>query len=280
MALPLMEPLWERLEFPVSLQPVKTRTPSGEEVLVPKHWAVFREDAEETLDIVSGRYKLVPHGKVFRPMAQELIPSLPFDVDGVRTDMGLGGGYARVEWIFDHLVEVADGDMVQLSLLVQNSLDRSATLRGELSARRLICTNGLRGPGPSFWCSWKHRGSLDLDEVFNWVRGLLKRAPEMVDKWRIWNNQRMYPTTLRKFLETDSGAQGLIGKKSREGIVERLERVRAFKKPATVTVWQAYNALTEYATHRAKTRRADLQAPRQEQLHRLALRFASHVAKA
>lgn len=281
---PLMAPRWDLLEFPVSLRPIQIDF-EGESREVPNANAIFREDTGETLDIATDRYKLLPHGDIFRPL-HDIVQRLPepYVLEEVETRVGDSGGFAVVEWKFDQQVEVIPGDIVSLSLLARNSLNRSASLRVELAATRLICANGMRGPGPSFRKEKRHQNSLDEKEVLEWLTLLLRRAPKAVEKWNSWAHTNIFPQRLEQFLTRDSLARNLIGKKAREGILESvLVRNRGERgsgaKGSTITLWEAYNGLTEYATHRVQTRKPDLLPARQEDLHRIALRFVEWAGR-
>jgi len=268
------EPQWDLLTFPVSLREVRTEY-DGKLHLLPHIRSVYREDTREVLDLVSNRYRLVPHPEIFRPLHDQVLPHLPFPVKSVRTSVGRGGGLAQVEWVFSHEVEVQPGDRVALSLLVRNSLDRSARLRLELAARRLICSNGMRGPGPSFIRAWTHlKGALNPATVLEWAQGLMTRSPEAVNEWQAWTRIRLFPYRLETFLREDSQASQLVGQKAREGVLSRLKGHAVDYK---VTLWDAYNVLTEYATHRVRVRKRDLLLVRQEEIHRLAQRFVNSV---
>lgn len=277
------QPDWELLEFPVSLRDVETLVPEkgGEDealsgLRVPNTKAIFREDSRTVLDLVSNKYKLIPHGEIFRPLDQA-IRKLPFEVTDVTTRVGQMGGYASIEWKFDRQVEVQPGDKVDLSLIAKNSMNRSAKLQFELAAYRLLCSNGMRGPGPSFRKSWRHRRSLDEDFAIAWVSRLFDRVPDALDEWQRWVGKKIYVHRLQSFLEDDRAATSYIGKKAREAILERATEARG--RSPHITVWDAYNCLTEYATHHVRTRKPGLLALRIEEIHSLALRFARSASK-
>lgn len=273
------EPEWDILEFPVGLKEVSaTVGEENDELLqIPNTRAIFREDTRQILDLVSNRYRLIPHGEIFRPL-DRIVRKLPFAVTECSTRLGKGGGYASVEWEFDREVEVVPGDIVSLSLFAKNSLDRSAKLQFELAARRLICSNGMRGPGPAFKRSWRHRRSLDEEKALAWVSQLFERVPKALEHWQAWTTKRIYPSRLGEFLEKDPVAISVVGKKARERIIERATQLR-IPRTAHVTLWNAYNCLTEHATHHVQTRKKGLHALRVEEVHGIALRFVQSVSK-
>lgn len=273
----MKEPNWGLLTFPVSLRPMYLLGVHGESRPLDTKRAVLREDTGQALAFVSKGYKLIPHPQIFRALHDMIEERLPYPVANVDTKVGLGGGYASVEWTLDHKVEVAKGDLVALSLLAKNSLDTNMHLSVELSAQRLICSNGLRGPGPRFRQAWKHYAHLDPADALEKIQALLDRGPEMVDRWKEWTKIKVFPTTLEDWLKKDTAAADLIGIKARAAMFERM-RIRG-ELGRKITLWEAYNGLTELATHHAKTRKSGLLALRQEQLQQVALRFAESISK-
>lgn len=265
-------PQWDRIEFPVALRPVLTKTGEGKLKGIPGTQCVYREDTGQVLDIVSSRYRLLPHGDVFRPLDEIVRNQMPYDLEGVRTRVGLDGGYAAVEWEFDHEVQVREDDAVRLCVIATNSMNRSAALRLELSARRLLCSNGLRGPGPDFSTQWKHHvDELSFGDVERWLEEIPARVAPMFDVWKEWTERRVFVQRLEEFLETDSRASHLIGKSARSRIMGRLP------DEGTASLWEAYNALTWYASHGVRTRKPANHAIRQEDVQSLALKFADTV---
>lgn len=272
----MLMPDWTQLEFPVSLRPIDVIL-EEDSMPIPRTRAVYREDKGLVLDIVSTRYKLVPHGEIFRPL-HALVEQLPHPLAQVRTVTGDHGGYALVEWVLDHEVEVVPGDTVALALLARNSVNRSSALKIELTARRLLCSNGMRGPGPEFVRSWKHFTSLVQGEVLEDLKGLLARAPDMMDRWRSWTQRKLYPQRFETWLQQDSQAKQVIGERAREEIVSRLMRSSSGGTP-TVSLWDCYNTLTEHATHHLNIQNPQLLPARQDAVHQVALKFARWISR-
>ncbi len=268
----LDKPQYEILDFPVALRPVDVIF-NGKPIRQEKVQSVFRGDSKESIDLVSDRYVLIPHGEIFRTL-QELVELLPYGCEGVETRLGDRGGYASVEWTFDEKIEVLPGDFVQLTLLGKNSIDRSSALSLELAARRLLCTNGMRGPGPEFKYTWKHREGLigNNDSLFPGMKDVIERGAQMAKVWREWTEQQINLSEFKLFLEDEGRV--LIGKASREKIIDRI----SWDREGETSLWVGYNALTEHASHHVSTRRNDLLPIRQEQIHQLALRFAEQIS--
>ena len=274
MAIKLASPRFAKLDFPVALKPVQTLH-EGRGITTPGVRSVFREDSHKVLDFVSDRYVLVPHGEVFRTLdsiAQDL-PGLP--IDEVTTTVGAEGGYARVEWLFRKKIQVRKGDIVTLSLIGQNSINRSSAVKVSLAARRLICTNGLRAPGPEFAESWKHVAGLLINENFaQAIRSLVKRGTPMAELWQEWTRIQIPREDFNKFVYEDSRMTGLLGQKARDQIFGSVR----WREGGSASLWQLYNSMTEHASHRIRTNKADLYPIRQDQVHALAVRWAREVS--
>lgn len=264
---------WDAIGFPVSLGPVRTTfKPTGEKmrksVLIPTQKAVVREDTGDILQVVSNRYQLVPHRTVFEPLAQA-VDDLGIKVKETTTAVGLNGGYARVEWRLDEQASIRDGDTLDIKLIARNSIDRSSRLAIELGAFRLVCSNGLV-VGHGFRHSWMHFQSLSVEAAVSAFTELLQNGgPQMVQNWKNWAE---VPTTLEfleEWLKESPRRRQLVSQAGRRLVLERFEKA---KQP---TVWDAYNALTWYATHKLSSRNPQRLEVRRERLGQLAAKFAS-----
>ncbi len=263
------EPRWELLNFPVSLRPVQKII--GEEALsLPNMKSIYREDSRRVLDIVSSGYFLLPHEQIFRDL-HEVVGTLGFPITEVITRVGNRGGYASVEWCFNRYNSVTNSDLIQLTLIARNSIDRSAQLQIELAGRVAVSQNQLRGPTPNFKRSWKHR-SVDQAEVLKELASLISREKQMVAHWRPGADILIYVQRFRELLETHT-TRAPLGQKAREKILQ------TFGARTKISVWEAYNALASHASHHTVTRRSDLLPVRQEQFHAFAVRLASHLEK-
>lgn len=267
-------PDWGQLDFPVELRSVAADfTPDGSDkrqrVTVPNHKAVMRVDTGEVLAVVSGRYGLVPHRQVFEPLAQA-VERIAIPVLSVDTHVASKGGTARVMWTLDHEFTVRRGDKVQLRLVARNSLDRTSRLGIELGGFRLVCKNGLM-VGKAFQYSRKHTAGLSVDAAVGIFQDMLDKGPALMSQWESWTG---HPTTT-EFLAEAIAPSPYVPKGALDEIVERFEKEKAR------SVWDAYNAITWYATHRlaTSTRISERLPARQERLHRVAIQFAERAMR-
>lgn len=238
------EPDWKRLDFPVELHALHAKV-EGASLMVPKRRAIVREDTNEILNIVSDRYKLVKHRQVFEPM-HEAVAALGMEMRGVKTNVGLSGGYARVEWIFGEVQEITVGDGVVFSLVGRNSYNYEAPLGMELGAFRLVCSNGLMAPvGGVAKISRRHLTNLKLAWFLDKTRELMNQTPQVAEIWSQWAARDFTAENLETWLEERSN---VFSKKARAAILEK------FQMEKQKTLWHAYNAITWYATHRTQSR--------------------------
>lgn len=268
------DPNWSELAFPVSLRSVYVDGYRGEYRPVRQWKSVFREDTGECLALVSRNYKLIPHHAIFQPLHGLIQEHLPFPISAVSTQIGFGGGVAVVEWILEHKMPVELGDLVAISIIARNSINMRSRLSVELAGLRLKCWNGLRAADPKrYRLSWKHYTKLNQEKALHNIQHLLSLGTEMVDQWKNWTQVRIFPQTMEAWLKNDRRAVGLLGKKARGAMFDRM--AGRGERGRKITLWEAYNALTETATHHVKTRQPELILAKQELIHNLATRFAN-----
>jgi hypothetical protein len=263
----LTEPNWSLLDFPVALEKVYTAVRPGSiqgalGVEIPKKRAVVRADTGQVLSLVSSRYPLIPHRRIFAPM-QEAIGSMGMRIGRVETRIGLSGAVARVTWLLDRTVEVGEGDVVTLALSAQNSYNRTSEIIVELGGRRQSTGAALTAPTTAFRRSFRHRAGVQLSEVRRAFDGLLEQGTELAEQWKQWAGRTCSAEALSGGLSRDRFGAG-----ARQAVISRFREGRA------ATVWEAYNALAYYATHTVRSRRPELLLLRQDGVHKLAVDFA------
>lgn len=267
---------YDALDFPVRLHKMRTVPPAGPvpagavDIKVPSRRAVVREDTGRVLGVVSNQYALTPHRRVFEPLEAALVAEAP-PIRECETRVSRHGAYAKVVWTFDEMMEVGGDpdDRVRLRLEATNSLDRTALLGVALGAYRLICSNGLT-VGTGYRETWQHRGDLQPGNAADVVRGLLLRGSDLVHQWSTWREIAYPYSALDQWLAAPGPSQ-TIGERDRTIVV-------AYFSDRSPNLWEAYNAITWFATHRAKSRSAETAETRRDAVWDLALRLVSDVS--
>jgi uncharacterized protein DUF932 len=232
---------FKALDFPVTLEPIFTTGADGEATVeIPNRKALIRSDTHQVLNVVSDRYKLIPHATLFSPVADAL-DALSLSVEREVVETGMDGAYARMMWVFGDLeMEVRKGDPIRLALIARNSYNYEAKFDLSVGAFRLVCENGLMVPvgGAAYGMKRKHVGAFSVEAAIGEVQTYMSQTPDMIAAWKRWVKVDCSSEMLEAVLKN----QTLIGKKASEQVLE-------YYGTQKQTVWDAYNALTWYATH-------------------------------
>lgn len=267
------EEAMERVRFPVALEPffISRGGKTGDVfVEVPNRKVVVRQDTRAVLNVVSDRYKLIPHASMFEPVAAA-IDELGLSIHQTKSYLGLGGGYARMDWVLADEAAVEKGDDVKWLVRCRNSYNYESVLGLEFGAFRKPCTNDLT---TAIRQRRKHLVHLKVEDVIRELTDFMSKTDEVLETWRKWLETKYTAEQLEHAIEgkgsAGKGLVGLFSKKSREAILE-------YYRGQPQTVWHAYNALTWFTTHKVPSR-SDRTPITQDRLQDAAYRFAVKAA--
>jgi len=258
-----VEPAWELIDFPVAKRDLyfaegRNRYP------IPERKAVVRQDDGTVLQIVSADYKLVPHKQAFEPIA-EAIHACGMPVSKVETNVGNDGGYARVLWTMDLNTKVQPrrrslpgfnggkaqvGDVVALQVVARNAMNYNADYSVSFGAERLVCENGMVVFIKAGRIGGKHFASLSVADIIAELNAHLQdtdRAFPMLTRWQQWAGVQLEVPMLTQWLAKKANPK-VVSKEAAETIVD-------YYKVRDNTLWEGYNAITWYATHKVPVSR-------------------------
>lgn len=262
--------MFEDLDFPVALEDFKTM----DDKVVEGRKLVRRTDSGEVLNVVSNKYQLVPHIDVFQK-TQEAVNQLGVKVLHTAVQVGSRGSYARVIWTLDQEMIVENGnaaDKVKARIVARNSYNYSALLGLGVGVLRQICTNGAMGWGPVN--QKRHVPSLSVPMLMQMMMTQLSGMEKMHKDMNRWNKIDVSPEGFSKWL---AKRPDVISKKARQEIIDyytiQPDRLKVGES-VHHSGWEAYNALTWFATHRVKTRSLDRALIAEEMILQVANQFA------
>lgn len=228
-------------DFPVSLQPVFHDGQDGRRP-IPTRRAIVREDTGEAIAVVSNRYTLVPHTKILDLVEQAIEP---LDVGPVPRGIYVDRQGARMRAVFKFPAlarPVLGRDEICPCLQVRNTYDGTARIAVHIGAFRFVCTNLAVGGGGVFAGGFVsiHAGEIPIENMADQLADYLTRFGQIVELYRHWSERR-----------AEADALSSIFEKSLKGRPEGLwdEVLQA----APATVFDAYNTMTNYATHRMRS---------------------------
>lgn len=205
---------------------------------------IFNHDRTRLFDVVSPRYQIVQHKD-----ALDLISSSLQEYFGEVPELNVRtinhGARIRAEFKLPMLpIKLGRNDISELTMVVQNSYDRSKPFIAQLGAYRLVCANGMM-IGESFG-SIRARHvikTLDTDDgplgILPDLEMMISRAPAIKELWMQWRD-----TTI----EHDWAVETLTGVFPEKYLAPVLE-----EKNFPQSQWDLYNALTRFSTHDTKS---------------------------
>ena len=230
-------------DFPVVLRPVFHDGHDGRKP-IPTRRAIVREDTGEAIAVVSNRYTLVPHTRIL-DLVEEAIA--PLDVGPVPRGIYVDSRGARMRAIFKFPAlasPVLGRDEICPCLQVRNTYDGSARIAVHIGAFRFVCTNLAVGGGGVFAGGFVsiHAGEIPIEKMADQLAHYLTRFDRIVGMYRQWSTHR-----------PETGALAAIFQESLNGKPEGLWDEVLKTTPATV--FDAYNVMTDFATHRMRSYR-------------------------
>jgi hypothetical protein len=220
-----------------------------------KHQAIVRQDTGDVLGIHGGRYKIRPYAEMF-DRVNEMIAAADVGTRAVvNDDLFDNGGKMRRQIQFPDLkIQPQIDDIVNFRVDMFNSYDGSWAEQYVAWAMRLWCLNGCTSSAYSVRSVIKHT-STDWKADVHVER--FKRSIEM-----FFNSETEYKRWVSRDLKVEQvetlfrrtlahrPEPGDASKISKPVLVELLD-LYSMEPP---TVWGAYNAATNWASHIKKTR--------------------------
>jgi len=223
-------------DFPIKLAPIQS-----DSILIPKKFAVIREDIKQPIGIVSDQYSLVKHSDAI-DCFREALKGNKFEekVEIIKNGAQLFSTYK----LTDTQVEVSKGDIVAMQLILKNSYDGSNSLQIILGAFRLVCTNGMVVGSEFFRYSQKHitSGKPAIDVLKQNVTALVNQFKNSLPAMQAMSKAKLTATPEKLFdAKTLEFPKYLANEASLN-----------YKESDKNTVWTYYNALTYAISHKMK----------------------------
>lgn len=260
---------------PMQALPEKTgEVPHGAQLVNLGHFAqaVRRKDTGDILGTVGPSWHPLQNVKAFEFFGKFVSGGLA----KLETAGSLFNG--RRVWVLatptkDNIVEVGDGDRVGQHILLSNSHDGRTSVRVGFTPIRVVCNNTLtmahNNQGSRLL---RIRHTCNVEEAVATASTIIDVARQQfyatADQWRRMTKIGFNEEDMTKYVIAILGRGNNAGKKLiptlwnlfRDGVGSQL-------KTARDTLWGAYNAITEWATHHRGNGSAGSAAKRLDQVH-------------
>lgn len=235
------------LNWDVIKAPLSYVDPEGTGTEIPTRVALLRDDTYDMLSIVSPGYEVFQNWQLknlVMPMVEEGLLKI--------VNMGEIAGGKRVfiqAQMADEYTVAGEETKAQLTFL--NGHDGGTVLSAGVTSVRVICQNTFAQAMTDMGSRLRH--SIDIHEKAVTIQETAKYVNEGMIKYRqaaeVLANQRALGN------DVDDLIARAFGKKSAAEVRARDEIQHLFKNGtgnSGVTLWDAFNAITEYTTHKAK----------------------------
>ena len=244
-------------------------------LIVPGNKAVINPETGHVFDIVSDKYKLVKHEDVLANVEDVLVKNDSMGPCKREVRLYQHGARMRTTYTFYETgiaikSSIAKGDIVNPTIEVFNSYDRSIRHTVMMGAFRVICTNGMVVGIEFMQFRKRHMPDLYLDDVKQAMEiGMDKMEVQMLT-WDEWTKKPLEKETLENTLKV----LDLNQKETR--ILEDVEEVSSRmsisrwlalfemgdsyeEERQVMSWWVFYNILTQFTTHEIKSQNRRLQ---------------------
>jgi hypothetical protein len=227
--------------------------------------AVRNVETEQIYDIVSPKYKLVRHEKVLKNVEEVLEKNPDFGSYSKHVFLYKDGARMRTKYRFDDAQVVVKfrgkDDIMNPTLEVFNSYDRSCKHTVMLGAFRLVCTNGLVVGETFAKYRKRHMPDLYLEDVQHALKGGFTALDTQRQQWQDWTSTPLLPEKFEKVekkLDLNNKETTLLLEEPEMGTNANLARWLAlhemggkWEKEAEeyMNMWIFYNILTQFTTH-------------------------------
>lgn len=212
---------------------------------IPNYKRVYRDDTGDTLAVHSDKYRLISYEKTFTAFDEALRTSgLNLDGMHIATDLTHNGARCFRQYLLPgHSVDVGDGDVTALRIIMFNSYDGSTMFSGMAGGYRFICANMSVLGNDLVRIGVKHIGNNDKDNKIELTIARLvaetAKAIKKIENMRKWQDIKItYDQVQQAMLDFPQVSDQLAN-----NIITNMSVA------CHDNLWQFYNTLTAWSTH-------------------------------
>ena len=237
----------DSLDWDVVKCPVLVRLPNGENVQLQRRLALVREDTHRVLGEVSPNYEIFQNSSL-----QNLIaPHISEGLLEVANQGFLNGG--RKVFIQAQMTKEfrGAGETHRGMLTLLNSHDGSTPLSSGVTSIRVVCQNTFAMAMHEMNNRIRHyadvhQKALDLSETIDFVNEGMKDYMESAD---VLARTKATPDTVNELIQRAFKKEDNETNRARDQIIELF---RNGKGNEGKTLWDAFNGITEYISHKSR----------------------------
>lgn len=221
---------------------------------VAGRYAIVDQNTDVVFNVCTDAYRPVYHELVIKNLEDAAAKLPEFGKPEIKVSLLDEGAKLRVNLMFpevDHVIKT--GDVLHPNADVLSSYDLGWKYRFDFGAFRLVCSNGLKVGEVFESYKKRHLTSLDPNILSDSLNAGMLRFSEQTDLWKKWADQKVLPELYENMWE-----ELPFSKPEREKIENLRSAGSGLMIPAALrsgelTMWDAYNVMTQFATHEIKS---------------------------
>jgi hypothetical protein len=235
---------YEQAITPVTLE---SETHTGGCMRVKPQYNVYAKSIDRLIHSHGDHYLLISYEDILSGLSNSLDhygidlkgASIQFDVSNTLSRMRLRVMFGDESEFGSHTMQYNTDDKLQFGIEVTSSYDASIVFKLQAMFLRLICDNGMKST-ESFNSSIKrHTLNFKVEDAFDKLKGLNTSFKKLSDRFETYQSVKLTQADVNKLFKKFS--------KGSEGKEYLLKNV--FEDKKIVTLWDVYNALTNYSSH-------------------------------
>ena len=254
----------DAINFPVDRVPVYGYRPHRDEYIkIPDKWEIVRTDNHASLGVVGSKYELDPyinHVTAVTQAVTEMIDTDQLDGYNAKADFKVYEGGRKMNLTIDfpnHTIEPQIDDIVRFQFKDSDSYNQTWARRLNYQGFRLWCLNGCTTSAFNLGFYSKHTKSISSDEsIARMIRNMkvaveaFKSDEQDFKKWATTHVERndvlgVFKKTLASYENAKTGDTKVSDNKMKDLKIS----LQSNTNHLGWTVWAAYNAATEWASH-------------------------------
>jgi len=209
---------------------------------VPEAQAIWRPDKNICLGIKTKKYRLVKHGD-FLDIVAPVLESEYLNNSSLKICQNGAIMFCKFFSDTHYKEEIKVGDIVKFGIEVFNSYDGTSRCGALLVAERLVCSNGMVVPSTLLSFSIKHIGTVEMVKIKDEIKFILHNIGNCIVNYKKWSETEISIDRVELFFKK------FFGNREKEQLFEGFKVAEKHN-----TVWDLYNYLTAWLSHKLKTR--------------------------
>ena len=235
---------YEQAITPVTLE---AETHTGGCMRVKPQYNVYAKSIDRLIHSHGDHYQLIPYEDILSGLSDSLDSygvnlkgaSIQFDVADTLSRMRLRVMFGDESEFGSHTMQYNTDDKLQFGIELVSSYDASIVFKLQTMFLRLICDNGMKSTESFNSSIRRHTTNFDIQTAFDKLKGLNQSFKNLSDRFEVYQSVKLTQGDVNKLFKSFS--KGSAGK---EHLLNNV-----FEKKKFTTLWDVYNALTNYSSH-------------------------------